>query len=250
MSQTREDLDNMLKALKSNRFDARYAESSSAARQMVLEMIPQDSVVGVGDSVTVRQLGILSALQDRGTRVINPFTRELQMNPANLPAIEATSRKTLGTDVYLTGTNAVTTDGKLVNIDRGGNRVAGMVFGAKKVILVIGRNKIVKDVEEGLHRIKHVITPALAKRRGRQTPCAITGECGDCRGLDRFCNVTVILEKRPLLTDLTIVLVNEDLGVGWDPAWPGERIQRMMDRYQQFSWAYSLQVPRDEVKTS
>ncbi len=243
MSGMSQDVEVTLESLKANHFDARYARTAAEARTMMLEMLPLSARVGCGDSVTLRQIGILEELIRRGTEVINPFTRELTQGMAENPAIRRrfveTSRRTLGTDVFLASSNALTKDGKIVSIDMVGNRVAGTIIGAPKVILPVGRNKIVKDVDEALYRIKNVIASAHNKYRGRKTPCAVTGKCNDCDSPERICNVTVILEKRPVRTELSIILINEDLGLGWDPAWDEERISRIRSSYCQNTLVFS-----------
>ncbi len=231
-----------LESLKANHFDAQFAQTAAEAKKMILEMISLTASVGVGDSATLRQIGILEELNRRGTEVINPFTRDLTQgmadNQAKRKLFRQMQRRTFGTDVFLTSSNAVTEDGKIVSIDRVGNRVAGTIFAADKVILPVGRNKIVKDVDEAIYRIKNVIAPAHARRKERQTPCAVTGKCNDCDSPDRICNITIILEKKPLYTDLSIILINEDLGLGWDPAWDDERISKIESNYYQNTWAF------------
>ena len=135
-------------------------------------------------------------------------------------------------DVLLVSTNAVTLDGKLVNTDGMGNRVTGMIFGVKKVILLIGANKIVRDVEEALDRIQHTISPYHAKYIGVNTPCALTEACSDCDSPQRICNATTILLKKPPSVDFTIVLTGDDLGLGWDPDWPEDRIEKIKAAYR------------------
>jgi len=233
-----QDIELTLKSLKVNRFDARFAQTVAEAKTMMLEMIPLTSSVGVGDSVTLRQIGILDELVRRGNEVINPFTWGLTQNPAKRRLFIQTCRRTFGTDVFITSSNAVTEDGKIVSIDYAGNRVAGTIHGAEKVILPIGRNKIVKDVNEAIYRIKNVIAPAHAKRKECKTPCAVTGKCNDCDSPDRICNVTIVLEKKPAHTDLSIILINEDLGLGWDPAWNEKRISEIESNYYENTWVF------------
>ena len=228
-----------LKSLKANHFDARLAQTADEAREMVLEMIPLTARVGIGDSVTLRQIGVIEELAQRGNEVINPFAPELtqavKKNPAMRKLLSETSRKTFGTDVFATSVNAVTEDGKLVSIDRVGNRVAGTVYAAPKVILVTGRNKIVKNADAAIDHIKNVIAPAHATQKQYKTPCTVTGECTDCDSPDRLCNVTIIIEKKPLHTDISVILVNEDLGLGWNPAWDEKRIDKIRSDYYQHS---------------
>jgi hypothetical protein len=238
VAEMEEEVRRTLRSLRSNRFDVHFAETAEAAKGMVLDMIPLDATVGVGDSATLKQLGILAELQDRGNRVVNPLTRELTLDLVKRGLMEATLRESLSKDVYITSSNAVTQDGKLVNTDRIGNRVAGIAFGAKKVIIVVGKNKIVRDQGEALDRIKQVIAPAHARWKGRNTPCGDGAACNDCDSADRLCRATLILEMRPSLTDMSVVLVNDYLGLGWDPSWPEERIEAIKSNYQAVTWAF------------
>ena len=231
-----------LKSLKANDFDAHLAETGSEAKEIMLELIPRNAIVGVADSVTLRQIDVLEALAQRGNEVINPFVPEMtagiEKDPVKRREFINMMRKTFGSDVFIAGSNTVTTDGNIVNIDRNGNRVAGIIFAAPRVILVIGRNKIVKDVSAAVDRIKNVLAPAHAKQKGYKTPCAEKGKCYDCDSRDRLCNITVILEKKPLNTDLSVILVSEDLGLGWDPEWDESRIAKIIDNYYKHSWPF------------
>ena len=202
-------------------------------------MISKDTVVGIGDSATVRQIGILKMLEEIGARVLNPFSRKLTTDPSKREVRQRISKEIFTSDVLITGTNAVTTNGKLVNVDAVGNRVAAMIFGPKKVIIVAGRNKIVRDIEEALHRIKNVIAPYHAKTKDFGTPCVQTGKCSDCSSDLRICNVTTIIEKKPWRTDIVIVLIDEDLGLGWDENWQPERIGRIRSRYEKVTWVFT-----------
>jgi len=231
-----------LKSLKINGFDARFAQTSLEAKGIMLEMIPRNTLVGVADSVTLIQIGVLEALAQRGNEIFNPFVPEMTMgmrdDPAKRREFINMTRKTFGSDVFITGSNTVTMDGKIVNIDRNGNRVAGIIFGAPKVILAVGRNKIVRDVNAAIDRIKNVLAPAHAKQKRYKTPCAERGKCFDCNSQDRLCNITVVLEKKPLNTDLSVVLINEDLGLGWDPEWDEARIAKITANYCKYSWPF------------
>jgi hypothetical protein len=102
----------------------------------------------------------------------------------------------------------------------------------KQVILLVGANKIVRDLGEALERVQKVISPYHAKYLGLSTPCAATGECSDCNSPQRICNITTIISKKPPLVDFLIVLVGEDLGLGWDPEWPKERIEKIAAAYR------------------
>jgi len=228
-----------LKNLLANNFDARFAETVEAAKDMILKAVSKDAVVGIGDSATVRQLGILEEFEARGNRVLNPFSRELTTDSSLTKIRDDLSRRVFSCDVFVVGTNAVTVDGKLVNIDAVGNRVAAMIFGPRKVFVVVGRNKIVRDVEEAVFRIKNIIAPFHARVKEFATPCAKTGKCVDCDSAKRVCSVTTILEKKPWRTDMTVIVVDEDLGLGWDEAWSIERIDRIKSNYERVTWAFA-----------
>jgi L-lactate utilization protein LutB len=236
------DIKVTVESLKKNGFNAEFASSRYQAKEMMLEMIPLDAVVGVADSVTLRQVDVLKELIERGNKVLNPFTQEMTRNmfedSEKRRIFLQTLRSTFGTDVFVTGCNAVTEDGKLVSVDAAGNRVAGIIYAAPKVILVIGKNKIVKDTGAAINRIKNVIAPVHAKQRNHKTPCAVTGECVDCNHPERICNVTIILEKEPYHTEISIILINEDMGLGWSPDWNEKRIKQIKLSYQENSWLF------------
>ncbi len=214
-------------------------DDCEAARSRILEVVPPAAVVGMANSVTVRQLDIVKALRARGNTVLDPVAPSYGLAEFKEELIMPTLLKaTLGSDVFISGTNAFTEDGKLVNIDGLGNRVAGIIFGARTSIVVVGRNKLVRNIDEALNLIKNTITPTITKRRNLPLPCAKAGKCVDCNVPERACNVTVIVEKRPPLTDLKVIVVDDDLGLGWDPAWPQERINHIKEKYEQFDWPY------------
>jgi len=232
-------IEETLKNLRANNFDAKSAENKAAVKEMILGSISKDAVVGAGDSATIRQIGIIEELENRSVRVLNPFTRELTSDPTKTEVRDNISRQMFSCDILLAGTNAVTTDGKLVNIDAVGNRVASMIFGPRKVFIVIGKNKIVKDVDEALYRIKNLIAPFHARTKEFATPCAKTGKCSDCNAPRRICSVITIMEKRPWRTDISVILVNEDLGLSWDETWPEERINRIKANYEKVTWVFA-----------
>jgi hypothetical protein len=205
-----QDVQTVIKSLKSNRFDpVEYVEKAAEAAKMVLDMIPPEAKVGMGGSTSLMQLGVIDELMKRGQ-----LTR---------------SRP----DIYLTGSNAVTLDGKLVNTDMTGNRVTSMIFGPKQVIVVAGMNKVVKDVPAALDRIKNVIAPNIARNSGLKTPCAVEGQCSDCKSPMRVCTVTTIIEAKPRMTQISIILVGEDMGLGWNPDWKDERKDNILSVFKE-----------------
>ena len=199
----------VINALKKNGYDAYYASTSLEAKKIIYSMIPEGAVIGRCGSTTLVQMGIYDELRTRGFTVIDPYD-------ANLSPEEQLEqrRKTLLCDVLLAGANAITRDGKIVNVDGTGNRVAGIIFGPKKVIIVAGRNKIVSDIKEALERIKSIAAPLNARRLKRKIPCAVLDRCPveECDSPERMCNVTVILNKKPDMSSISVILVGEDLG--------------------------------------
>lgn len=225
-----------IKALERRLIKGLAARDASEARDLVLSIIPKDASVGTGDSSSVRQIGAVAALEARGNRVFNGFDPSKEITDVRnhfengfWPMIEATV-----CDVFLTGSNALTEDGRLVNVDGNGNRVAGMVWGHPICVLVVGKNKIVRNLDEALDRVKNVICPEHIRRKGAPSPCTKTGKCHDCLGEAKVCAVTTIIERKPAHTDLHVVIVDEDLGLGWDRSWPEERITRIAACHEEF----------------
>ena len=236
-----EDLiEKVLSSLKTNRFNTAFAKDKEEAKEIISKMVPLDATVGIGDSATLRQIGVIEELKKRGIEIVNPFVKELTVELIKYDAFKRMLLESLQCDIFLTGTNAITVDGKLVNIDGVGNRIAGTIFGPKKVIIIIGRNKIVTDVSEALKRIKNVIAPVHAKHKRRKVPCVTMGKCVDCDSQERLCNIIAIIEKNPNMGNITVILVDEDLGLGWDVSWPNERQQRIESQYEEVSWEFIL----------
>lgn len=214
-------------AFDKNNIDAFYVPDRDEALKKVLGMIPEGATIGIGDSVTLFQIGVIPALERRGrNQIFNPFLRDEEGKRLvrGRERLELQKRG-LVADIFMCGSNAITLDGKLVNIDSRGNRVGGLIFGSEKVIVVAGVNKIVRNVEEALKRIKEMVAPTNAKRHNLKhgsgpLPCAITGICNDCRHPRRICCYTVIVEYQnsPLDVDdwgrrINVVLVGEELGI-------------------------------------
>ncbi|HUJ89522.1 MAG TPA: lactate utilization protein [Syntrophorhabdales bacterium] len=197
-----------LKALRKNNFDAQFVAKATDAAGVIFKMIPDGSTVGVGGSMTLNQIGFFEEAAKHAIRLLNPSAQQLSVEE-----FIQMRRQILLSDVFLCSSNAVTEDGKLYNIDGTGNRVGAMTFGPRKVILVCGVNKIVKDLTEAHRRAQEWAAPMNAKRLALKTPCAETGVCADCASPQRICNVYVTMAKRPSRTDITVLLVGEPLGL-------------------------------------
>ena len=195
------------KALQKHGFTALVAGNKEEAKAKVLELIPAGAKVGVGGSITIRELGLIPALEASGHKVAQHWqpgiSREEDL---------AIRKEEVLADVFLASSNAVTMTGELVNIDGVGNRVAAQFFGPGKIILVAGVNKLAKDVTDGIWRARNIACSTNSHRLGAKNPCGIAGYCNDCNTPERSCRVLVIMERQPSRSDVTVVLVNEDLG--------------------------------------
>ncbi|HSR10540.1 MAG TPA: lactate utilization protein [Thermodesulfobacteriota bacterium] len=193
--------------LKKQEMSAAFFPTAEEAKKIVVEKIPRGAKVGLGGSVTLRELGIPDLLRSKGCTVFDHW------NTTSKEEREAAARKHPTADIFLTSTNALTLDGKFINVDASGNRIVSMIFGPQKVIVVAGVNKIVKNVNEGLARIKKVVAPQNCRRRSDPTPCAEDLVCHNCDTPARLCRVTTIIERKPWgVKEFEVILVGENLG--------------------------------------
>lgn len=205
-------LNDLKMALEGNNFEVFLAGTVSEAKDLVMNTIlppiaPKS--VSWGGSLTFGSTGINEVLsKNAGVTIINPY--EPGLSPA-----ESYERRRQGllVDLYFTGTNAVTEEGQLVNLDMNGNRVGALHFGPKNVVVVAGRNKIVPSAEDAIARIRNYAAPANVMRLDKKTPCLTTAVCQDCKSPDRICNVWTITEKSYPKNRIKVVLINQDLGL-------------------------------------
>ena len=195
-------------ALGKTGFDAAYAADRERAREEVFQRIPAGATVGVAGSMTLRELGIPEELKRRGHTLYDHWAPGLSEKEILL-----VRRAQLTADVFLSSVNAVTLKGQLVSTDGIGNRVAATTFGPGKCILVIGANKIVPTLEAALARIKDVCAPLALHSTGAPLPCVRTGICEDCHSEARMCCATLIMDRRPFHSDISVVIVGEELGL-------------------------------------
>ena len=204
-------LETLKEVLEENNFEVHIVPDTAGAKQLVLEQILpalNPGSISWGGSVTHVQSGIYETLKDRtDIRIIDTYQKKL--SPEEV--IER-RRQALLTDLFITGTNAVTEDGMLINLDMIGNRVAALAFGPKNVVVLVGRNKIVPDFEDAVARVKDYAAPVNTMRLDKNTPCRKTGTCHDCSSPDRICNTWTITEKSFPKGRIRVVLINEDLG--------------------------------------
>ena len=195
-----------VEALQKNGFRAEYHPSLESVRERVLAECENASLIGFGGSLSIQEMGIFEALEGKGKTLLDhsrvPSEKEAE-----------TRRGQLTCDLFLTGTNAVTLDGCLVNLDKNGNRINAMTFGPKKTVVVAGGQKVVSDVGEALRRIKSVAAPRNAKRLKLSTPCATSGFCEDCDSPQRICRAYSIIERKPPHSDISVLLCGEPMGL-------------------------------------
>ena len=209
---TSEPLSICRQALQKNGFEVFLAANPNEAKQIFFKQIlPELKVTTAawGDSQTLCSTGILEELFDRSDiETIKTFEAGVDRG-----VLLQRRRQALLSDLFLAGSNAVTQTGRLVNLDMIGNRIAPVIFGAKKVVLLIGRNKIVSDLEQAMERIKTYAAPTNAQRHQLKTPCAKTGRCHDCNSPDRICNSWSIIDKCFPPKRIKVILLNTDLGL-------------------------------------
>lgn len=205
-------LEQLAETLRGNHFQAHVVPDLDAARALVLEKILPESgakTVSYGGSMTLVASGLPAALaQTPGLTVIDTMDRTLSPEQAY-----ERRRQALLVDLFLTGTNAVTEDGVLVNLDMIGNRACAIAFGPKQAVVLVGRNKLVPDLTSAVQRIKEFAAPANAIRLSKKTPCTISSRCEDCGSPERICNVWTITEKSFPRGRITVICINQDLGL-------------------------------------
>jgi len=196
-----------VKALMDHGFDAHFVSTVEEARDLVLNMVSGYETFGFGGSHTTRSLGVKETLQAKGKTLFDHWGGNL-FGEENRRIRLQQGRA----DCFLCSANAISVTGEIVNVDAVGNRTAAMTFGPKKVIIVAGMNKVRPDLPSALERIREVAGPMRAKSLNLDTPCAKTGVCSDCNAPKRICEVTTILHRKPWMTDISVVLINETLG--------------------------------------
>jgi L-lactate utilization protein LutB len=206
----KEIIEKTIDSLKKKGFTSYYVKNKKKAVEKILGLIQDDALVGLGGSVTLREMNLPTLLKEKGNQVADHW--KAREEGASSEEVLKIRRQHINSEVFLTSTNAVTETGILVNIDGGGQRVAATIFGPKHVIIVAGINKIVRDLGEAIWRVKNIASPINAKRLNRKTPCVETGLCEDCETPERICNVMTIMYRKPSVSSITVILVGEKLG--------------------------------------
>ena len=193
--------------LQKRNMDGFYVTDQIQLIQLLKKLMPRNSIVGVGDSLTLFEMGVLDFLRNGSYNFLDKYKQGISDEEKKEIYI-----RNFSADAFLCSTNALTEEGELYNIDGNGNRVAAMIFGPNQVIIIVGINKIVKDIEEAEKRVRNYAAPIDAKRLNKNTPCTITGYCVDCTSKDRICNDFVVIRGQIIKGRIKVVIVGKNLG--------------------------------------
>ncbi len=199
----------ILAALKKKNFEAYFFETKAEARQFLLNQIKPGETVGLGGSVTLREdMPIIPEIRKKGNTVYDHW--EADHDPKRRIELKRSHR---GVDVFISSANAIAEDGTIVNLDGGGNRVASLCSGPKRVMIIAGVNKLVGSMEEAICRTRNKTAVLRVLRSKFKTPCEVTGVCSDCDSPNRICSALLILMRKPADIDqYTVIIVNEEMG--------------------------------------
>lgn len=196
----------LVKNLRSRHYDAYYCETKADALAKALELIPMGATVGWGGAMSAKQIGLLDAVNAGD---YNAIDRDKTSTPEER---KKAMKSCLLADVFITGANALSLDGQMVNIDGVGNRVAAIVYGPESILVIAGMNKVMDTLEAAVIRARTIAAPMNKQRFPHQTPCEITGACGDCKSEGCICNQILITRNSKPAGRIKVILVGEDLG--------------------------------------
>lgn len=196
-----------IESLKENSINGYLVSSKEQLIEKIEEIVPKGSKVGYGGSMTLFESGIMEHLRSGKYDLLDRDKKGLTKDE-----VKEVYRAAFSADAYFSSTNAITEDGELYNVDGNGNRVAAMLYGPEKVIVIVGVNKIVKDVEAAIKRNREVSAPANAKRLNRKTPCAKVGYCMDCKSEERVCREYTLIRSQNRNDRMYVMFINEELG--------------------------------------
>ena len=196
----------LVKNLKKRHFDAVYCDTKEEALQQALAWIPEGSLVGWGGATSAQQIGLMSALNAGNYRTLD---RDKCRTPAER---EELAHQCFKADAFITGANAISMDGQMVNIDGNGNRAAAIVYGPGAVVVIAGMNKVTDDLDSAIVRARTIAAPTNQQRFGLNNPCTVTGTCADCKSETCICNHIVITRHCRPVGRIKFILVGEELG--------------------------------------
>lgn len=193
--------------LEKNNMEAYFVKNEEEMLSKVKELLTEGETVAVGGSMTLFETGIIEYLRNGKFNFLDRYKAGLTQDE-----IKGIFRKSFFADSYLVSTNALTQNGELYNVDGNGNRVAAMLYGPDKVIVIAGINKIVKDLDAAIKRNREISAPVNAKRLNRTTPCTKVGQCIDCKSSDRICNEYTLIRRQGTKGRIKVIIVGKELG--------------------------------------
>ena len=197
----------LVKNLHSRHYDAYYCKTRQEALEKALEIIPRGATVGWGGAMSAKQIGLLDVMNNGE---YNAIDRDKTSSPEER---KQAMKNCLMADVFITGANALSMDGQMVNIDGNGNRVAAIVYGPESIVVIAGMNKVMDTLEAAMIRARTVAAPMNKQRFPNQTPCEVTGICADCKTEGCICNQILITRNSKPAGRIKVILVGEDLGL-------------------------------------
>ena len=196
----------LVKNLQSRHFDAYYCATKEEALIKALDLIPKDATVGWGGAYSAMQIGLMDALNKGPYRTIDRDKCKTQEEK------QQAAKDCFSADVFLTGANALSLDGQMVNIDGNGNRIGAVIYGPTSVLVIAGMNKVEENLDAAIRRARTVAAPINEQRFLGNTPCAVTGVCADCKSENCICNHIVVTRHCRPIGRIKFILVGEDLG--------------------------------------
>ncbi|MBQ7329083.1 MAG: lactate utilization protein [Oscillospiraceae bacterium] len=196
----------LVKNLNKRHFDAVYCDTKEDALKQAIAWIPEGSTVGWGGATSAQQIGLMAALNAGNYQTLDRDQCETAQER------EKIARDCLSADVFITGANALSMDGQMVNIDGNGNRVAAIIYGPGSVVVIAGLNKVTDDLESAITRARTVAAPINQQRFGLNNPCTVTGTCADCKSETCICNHIVVTRHCRPAGRIKFILVGEELG--------------------------------------
>jgi len=201
-----EKIEKLIQNFKLRNIDTYFFQTLEDAKEYLLKIVPDNCTIGIGHSATLQKMNITEGLIERGNIV---YDKELAKNKNESLSLK---KKALTADWYITGSNAISVDGRIVNVDHSGNRAAAIIFGPDNVIVIVGINKIVDTADEAIKRVKNIACPLNARRAGYNPPCVTLNKCVDCVSTERVCNSLSIIEGQLDKNRMKLFIVNEEVG--------------------------------------
>lgn len=203
----KERIEKTITNLEKNKMSGYYVKNREELLLLLSKLIKRGETVGCGDSVTLEETGVFEYLRTGDYIFYDKHQRNLTSEDKR-----ALYLKNFGADTFITGTNAITEDGELFNIDGNGSRVAPMIYGPRQVIVVVGTNKITENAEDAIVRTRQLAAPLDAKRLGKDTPCTKLGKCIDCGHQQRICNDFVLITGQLIKDRIKVVIIEGNYG--------------------------------------